>query len=202
MQTRKRTPGILKLALITAVTTALVVVGLPGTAGAHHPEIVAEVECTDVITITYITEAWEDDRRTPNNPNLRHNNLISITVDGVEIATGAFTPENNFMFSGSFQAEPGKTYTIRSTAMVRWGVNEDVGQPGEWREVTVEAPLTWDAPPTTTPPTTTAPGGTTPSTTVAPSGSTPTTTIPTDVEGEITESSPAQPVPGQPEFTG
>ena len=185
----------LKLGLSVAAATVLVVVALPGVAGAHHPEIEAEADCVAFV-IRYTAEAWVGE---PGVLDSRINNDVRIFLDGVEVGSGQFNAANNYTFSGEVPATPGD-HIVVATSVVQWGANMDRGDSGETRQTTVFVPEDCvpptTAPPTTAPPTTAPPVVTTPTTTTT------TTTVPTDVEGEVEVSPPAQPVPGQPSFTG
>jgi hypothetical protein len=193
--TLNRTRALVKPGLGAVLVTALVVFGFPGVAGAHHPEIVAEADC-DAFLIRYTATAWVG-----TVPDSRINNDVRIALDGVEVDSGQFNAANNYTFSGVIPATPG-THIIRATAVVQWGAAQDRGDAGVWREWTVVVPENCVPPtsstvPTSTVPTSTVPIGNVPTTTAAP-----TPTVPTEVEGEIEISEPAQPLPGQPQFTG
>ncbi len=106
-------------------------------ANAHHPEITASVECVEKGTqVQFRAEAWAYD----GDQNRRHNNDVRVTVDGVEVGSGAFTAANGYSFSGSFDAKPyfGQTIKIVVTAVVKWGVGQNLASAGETRSTYVK----------------------------------------------------------------
>ncbi len=106
-------------------------------ANAHHPEITASVECVEQGTqVRFRAEAWAYD----GDQNRRHNNDVRVTVDGVEVGSGAFTAANGYSFSGSFDAEPhfGQTIKIKVTAVVKWGVGQNLAGAGQTRSTYVK----------------------------------------------------------------
>jgi hypothetical protein len=94
-----------------------------------------------------------------------------VYVDGKLVQHGAFTPENNFTFTGSVKLEAPKTVHVKAVALAPWASGKPAGGS---RETTVRAPTdcetttTTESPTTTAPPTTAPPSSSvSPSTTVA-----------------------------------
>lgn len=172
----------MKRVALAAVVAAVYLVATAVPALAWHPNIAAEVICTDDFQyqLNYESWNWSDD----NTGGQAENARIGIYLDGEKVAEGAYTEKNGFRFSGMvvpiFPA--GDTVTVKAVAEVGWGPNQDI-QPGQFREVTVSVPpcepaaTTTTAPPTTAPPTT-APATTAPPTTAAATTTTPDTTVP------------------------
>lgn len=166
---------------------AMVLLVNMGTASAHHPEVSTQNVCiSNTPTILVTTTAWDTD-----DPTHRVENEVSVTATNtatnvtVVVGSGAFNASNNYQFSLSFTGAPGSTYIIRSTAVRSWGVNENFGFAGEFREtqITQQQPCLIESPPvppinTIRPPTTTVP---TPSTTIGKLVETPTTIPPDDI---------------------
>ncbi|MFN8036644.1 MAG: LPXTG cell wall anchor domain-containing protein [Acidimicrobiia bacterium] len=134
--------------IVSSAATAGLAITMATPAAAHHPDLtVATGGCVDGHEVINVTAtAWE----TPDTPR-RVNHSIGISVDGVQVATGAFLPENNYSFSLVIPTTPG-THVVRATALVPWGPNEEYTSDDPYREstVTVEAcPTTTTATPTT-----------------------------------------------------
>ena len=105
-------------------------------ANAHHPEITASVVCVEKGTeVQFEATAWAYD----GDQNRRHNNDVRVTVDGAEVGSGAFTAANGYSFSGSFDAEPyfGQTIEVVVTAVVKWGIDENLARAGDKRSTYV-----------------------------------------------------------------
>jgi hypothetical protein len=179
-----------------SVAAGLLVLGVAAVADAHHPAIVAEADCEGPV-IRYTATAWQSPE-----PDRRHNNLIVISLDGVDVDSGGFSADNGYSFSGVIQAEAG-AHRVRATAAVGWGPNEDLHAAGDFRETSVVVPEKC-SPPTTTPPVSTVspPGTVATTTTLLGPSTTTTTTAPPEPGGGVQPSPPATPVPGQPTFTG
>jgi hypothetical protein len=165
------------LAFVGAAVVVTLALGITA-ASAHHPDVVATNVCvngTPSIQVTasaWVTD-WGDDHR------VNHNVRIDVTGNGVNLTgSGAFAgPSYAFTRTFAVAGAEGKTLTVRATAVVPWGPNEEFGSAGTFSEttVTVANPC-----PVSTTTTTTTP----PSTTAAP-----TTTVPTEVEA-ATETPP------------
>lgn len=129
---------------VAAATTALVLLSIlqyalisinAAPASAHHPEVSATSVCDDEVAfIDFSVEAWASDEA-----DRRHNNDVRVSLAGVEVATGTFNEGNDYSFDGRIDATgyEGQTVTIRVTAVPRWGVNENKGSAGEYRETQV-----------------------------------------------------------------
>jgi LPXTG-motif cell wall-anchored protein len=130
---------------VAAATTAFVLLSIlqyalisinAAPAGAHHPEVSATSVCDDEVAfIDFSAEAWATD-----DSDRRHNNDVRVSLAGVEVASGAFNEGNGYSFDGRIDATgyEGQTVTVRVTAVTRWGIDEDKGSAGEYRETTVE----------------------------------------------------------------
>jgi len=148
--------------VVSGVVTAGMAMVFAGPASAHHPDItVATGECRDgVPTIVITSTAW------PNaDPARRVNPSIGITIDGVQVATGAFAaPDYSFTRIVPTTAGP---HVVRATALAAWGPDGEFGNVGEYSEVSVVvAPCPEGS--TTTASTTTASTTTASSTTATP----------------------------------
>lgn len=165
-------------------------------AGAHYPEIDASFVCTDnVVHATVRSTSWVtgDDER-------RHNDHIEITWDGRAIGRGSFSAANDYSFEIRYDTAPdGRTHTVRATAKVAFGREQQFDYAGTSRETTLTLP---DSCAPATSPTTTV---TTTTTTTTTTTASPPTTARTEVLGETVTLPPAQPaipVVVQPSFTG
>jgi hypothetical protein len=178
------------------------------TADAHHPEVTASPYCDGSVLVT--ATAW-----TTADPTHRVNNDILISLDppsatgatgasavigsgssgtgsgptGNVSTTGSFNAENNYTFSVMFYHVSLGTHTVRATAVVGWGANEEFGFAGDFREVSV----------TVTGPCTDTVITTTTDTPQAPLESIPTILTPTTT---VVETPVATPVEDTPKFTG
>jgi hypothetical protein len=156
-----------RTAVAGAVVVAASFVASQIVADAHHPEVA--IEClSGPSTIRITVRAWD-----APTADEKVNHRVEVTIDGKAIAVVALTAANGYraVVDHTAAAKTG-THTIRATATVPWGDNEDDPDPvgvGEYREATVTFPC---ADP--------AVGGavttTVPTTTVAPPSSTTTTT--------------------------
>ena len=190
----------LKKISFIAFVSMLLMIAMPGVAGAHHPLISATANC-DAFAIDYTATAWF----APIN-DARTNNNVVVTIDGVIVGSGAFTAANGFSFSGSVAADPG-TYVVRVTAVPAWGEAENRGSPGVFRETSVVVPADCvpPAPPTTVvtvPPTTSTPLVTESTSTTTVPVEPPITTVIVDPPPSVPVAPPATPTPGEPTFTG
>ena len=127
------------LVALAAMTAALV---SPSTALAHDPKIVAEIVCepaTGAMTINYTATAWAGTGSDPTNDPSRANAQIDIRLDGVVVASGAFTAPN-YSFSGSIPVPAGKVagdiIEVSAIAVANWG-NGSPGGLSNWFDVVV-----------------------------------------------------------------
>jgi hypothetical protein len=138
---------------------ALCLAAIPRVALAHFPEVEGTEDCTG--KVSYTARAWNGpDDASRTNPD------IGVYVDGTLVQHGAFTPENDFTFSGSVQLDAPKTVHVKVVALAPWGSGRPAGAS---REITVRAPSDCETTTTTTvsPPTTAPPSSVAPSTTIA-----------------------------------
>jgi hypothetical protein len=122
------------LVLLSILQYALISINA-APASAHHPEVSATSVCDDdTAFIDFSVEAWATEEA-----DRRHNNDVRVSLAGVEVATGAFNEANDYSFDGRIDATgyEGQTVTLRVTAVAKWGVNEDKGSAGEYRETQV-----------------------------------------------------------------
>ncbi len=156
-------------------------------ANAHYPDIEATAVCVNTeAKITIKVTSWQTDENAR-----RENANISVSWDGVPVASGSFTPANTYTFTVAVMAPAdGAAHAIVATAVTAFGPNGEFGSAGATREATITLPKSC-APATTTPP----------PTTVAP-----TTTVPrvvTEVLGTtVTRADVATPVDVLPKFAG
>jgi hypothetical protein len=151
--------------LFVVLVLALCVAAIPRAALAHFPEVEGTEDCGG--TVNYTVRAWNGP-----TPVSRTNPDIGVYVDGQLVQHGAFTPENNFTFTGSVKLDAPKTVHVKAVALAPWASGT---KPGGSRETTVRAPTDCEtttttsvAPATTAPPTTQPPSSAVaPSTTVA-----------------------------------
>jgi hypothetical protein len=141
---------------------ALSLAAIPRVALAHFPEVEGTQDCSG--KVSYTARAWNGpDDASRTNPD------IGVYVDGTLVQHGAFTPENDFTFSGSVQLDAPKTVHVKVVALAPWGSGRPAGAS---RETTVRAPKDCETTTTTesTATTTTVPSPTTaPPSSVAPS---------------------------------
>jgi hypothetical protein len=154
--------------VFVVLVLALCVAAIPRIALAHFPEVEGTEDCTG--TVNYTVRAW-------NGPDdvSRTNPDIGVYVDGQLVQHGAFTPENDFTFTGSVKLDAPKTVHVKAVALAPWASGRPAGGS---RETTVRAPK--DCETTTTESTTTT--SVAPTTTVAP----PTTQPPSSSVGPST----------------
>jgi hypothetical protein len=154
--------------VFVVLVLALCVAAIPRIALAHFPEVEGTEDCTG--TVNYTVRAW-------NGPDdvSRTNPDIGVYVDGQLVQHGAFTPENDFTFTGSVKLDAPKTVHVKAVALAPWASGRPAGGS---RETTVRAPK--DCETTTTESTTTT--SIAPTTTVAP----PTTQPPSSSVGPST----------------
>lgn len=135
---------IYRLAIAVAVALAAMTAALvsPSTAWAHDPKIVAEIVCdpaTGAMTINYTATAWEGLGSDPTNDPSRANSQIDIRLDGVAVASGAFTAPT-YAFSGSLPVPAGKVagdiIEVSALAVADWG-NGSPGGLSNWFDVVV-----------------------------------------------------------------
>jgi hypothetical protein len=135
---------IYRLAIAVAVALAAMTAALvsPSTASAHDPRIVAEIVCdeaTGAMTINYTATAWEGLGSDPTNDPSRANSQIDIRLDGVTVASGAFTAPG-YAFSGSIPVPAGKVagdiIEVSALAVADWG-NGSPGGLSNWFDVVV-----------------------------------------------------------------
>ena len=106
-----------------AVFASLMVVFAP-MALAHHPEISANQTCVDrQVRIAYESVSWKTDGTSGSG----HSDIrIEIQVNGagpwIEVANGAYTAENNYRFSGTFDASSywEDSIVVRARAVGPW----------------------------------------------------------------------------------
>jgi hypothetical protein len=157
--------------VFVVLVLALCVAAIPRVALAHFPEVQGTQDCSG--TVSYTVTAWNGpDAESRTNPD------IGVYVDGKLVQHGAFTPENNFTFTGSVKLEAPKTVHVKAVALAPWASGKPAGGS---RETTVRAPKDCETTTTTSSPTTTtieSPTTTAPPTTQPPSSSgLPTTTV-------------------------
>jgi hypothetical protein len=154
--------------VFVVLVLALCVAAIPRIALAHFPEVEGTEDCSG--TVSYTVRAW-------NGPDdvSRTNPDIGVYVDGQLVQHGAFTPENDFTFTGSVKLDAPKTVHVKAVALAPWASGRPAGGS---RETTVRAPK--DCETTTTESTTTT--SIAPTTTVAP----PTTQPPSSSVGPST----------------
>ncbi len=134
---QRRTAAAAAIMILFSVLQYVLITVNAAPASAHHPEVEASVVCVEKGTqIQFQATAWAYD----GDQNRRHNNDVAVTVDGVEVGSGAFTAANGYSFSGSFVAEPyfGQTIEIVVTAKVKWGIKENLASAGEKRSTYVK----------------------------------------------------------------
>lgn len=157
--------------VFVVLVLALCVAAIPRIALAHFPEVEGTEDCSG--TVSYTVRAW-------NGPDdvSRTNPDIGVYVDGQLVQHGAFTPENDFTFTGSVKLDAPKTVHVKAVALAPWASGRPAGGS---RETTVRAPK--DCETTTTESTTTT--SVAPTTTVAPPTTQPpnTTGTPTTTGG-------------------
>jgi hypothetical protein len=120
------------MVIFTLLLSTLAFIGLTaGPASAHHPELAVEGVChNDAPAIQYTATAW-----VTTNGVARLNPDIRISVDGVEMATGAFTVANSYSFSGVIPVGPGE-HATSVTAVGNWGDGVYVVAGGQTRSGT------------------------------------------------------------------
>jgi len=135
------------LAIATSVATGLLV--SPSGALAHNPTITASVVCdpvTGAMTINFTSTAWAGNGSDPTNDPSRANSRIDIRLDGVVVASGAYTAPN-YSFSGSVAVPAGKVagdiVEVSALAVDSWGNGETGGQ-SNWFDVTVPQSCVFD----------------------------------------------------------
>jgi hypothetical protein len=155
--------------VFVVLVLALCVAAIPRIALAHFPEVEGTEDCTG--TVNYTVRAW-------NGPDdvSRTNPDIGVYVDGQLVQHGAFTPENDFTFTGSVKLDAPKTVHVKAVALAPWASGRPAGGS---RETTVRAPKDCETTTTTESTTTTSVA---PTTTVAP----PTTQPPSSSVGPST----------------
>ncbi len=142
---------------------ALLVAAIPRIAFAHFPEIQGTEDCNG--HLSYTVTAWNGP-----TPQSRTNPDIGVEVNGKLVQHGAFSPENNFQFTGSVDLGSPQTAHIKATALAPWANGV---APGQSRSATVTAPTNCETTTTEAPTTTVAPPTTVaPSSSVAPSTTT------------------------------
>ena len=121
-------------------------------ADAHYPDIEATAVCVDAqAKITIKVTSWQTDENAR-----RQNANISVSWDGVPVASGSFTPANTYTFTVAVMAPAdGAAHAIVATAVTAFGPNGEFGSAGAAREATVTLPKSCAPPPTTVAPTTT-----------------------------------------------
>jgi LPXTG-motif cell wall-anchored protein len=147
--------------VFVVVVLALCLAAIPGIALAHFPEVQGTEDCSGVVS--YTVRSWNGPTaESKTNPD------IGVYVDGQLVQHGAFTPENDFSFTGSFQLDAPKTVHVKAVALAPWASGV---KPGGSRETTVKAPTDCETTTTTSSPTTTTVAPTTqpPSSSVSPS---------------------------------
>jgi hypothetical protein len=154
--------------VFVVLVLALCVAAIPRVALAHFPEVQGTEDCSG--TVSYTVKAWNGpDAESRTNPD------IGVYVDGKLVQHGAFTPENNFTFTGSVKLEAPKTVHVKAVALAPWASGKPAGGS---RETTVRAPTDCETTTTTESPTTTVAPTTAPPTTAPPSSSvSPSTTV-------------------------
>lgn len=193
--------------LTAGVAVAGLLIATPAPAGAHHPEVEALPGCiaNGQASVFVTATAWQT-----GNPDHRVNNAVTLDRwDGaawVPLGVGGqFTAANpSFVRQIVVPAPSAPTVArVRAIANVAWGVNENHGNAGEWRDAVVTITrLCTIAPPVTATPTTTKTPST--STTAAPTTSVPVVTSSTVLERPpvLLEAPAAAAVVATPRFTG
>ncbi|MEQ1702263.1 MAG: LPXTG cell wall anchor domain-containing protein [Ilumatobacteraceae bacterium] len=184
----RRTAGRLTMFLVgTVITIVGAVAGTAGVASAHHPLIEASATCNG--TVTFTATAWTPEPPF-NEPGHRTNPNITVAyqVDGVGsstlVGTGAFTPQNNFTFSGQFTWPDGaSSLKFTATAVGDWEIGVTGGQTWEFTLPKPAMPCVEES--TTTSSTTTS---STTSTTIL--ETTTTSTLPATTTTEVGSESP------------
>jgi hypothetical protein len=149
---------------------ALCIAAIPRVAFAHFPEVQGTEDCNG--HLSYTVTAWNGP-----TPESRTNPDIGVTVNGKEVQHGAFSPANNFSFTGSVELGTPQTAHITVTALAPWASGV---APGQSRSATVKAPSGCE---TTTTTETTTPTTVAPSSSVAPTTAPPTTVAPSSTVG-------------------
>jgi len=112
------------------VAVAFATLLMATSAWAHHPEITAEAWCdldTGEKFIDYTSTSW----RTSGDP-AGANDQIDILMNGVVVASGAYTDANGYSFSGTLpaptNAQSGDTVIMMARAVDDWGNGYHGGQ--------------------------------------------------------------------------
>ncbi|MEX2252086.1 MAG: hypothetical protein WD895_08430, partial [Acidimicrobiia bacterium] len=114
-----------------AVLMSMMVVFAPA-ALAHHPEVSAFQICLEQrLAIQYDAISW----RTDGGSGSGHSNIdIEVRVNGTgswfPVGNGAFNAENNYRFSGTFDADPylGDSIEVRALSVGPWDNGVEGGQ--------------------------------------------------------------------------
>jgi hypothetical protein len=153
MSTRMPRAGAFRHAAARTGLVGVLVAGLTGVgataASAHHPEVDASTDCTGVVQFT--SRAWNGDTdasRTNSDVDIHYrvDGGDWTEVEPAEDETFAFTPGNEFGFSGDFTpeaAQPGDTVTVRASVAADWGNGTpagDASRSSRTDDVTVEEP--------------------------------------------------------------
>ena len=123
--------------LLRLVAVLVVAVGIPvavaGPASAHHPEIVASVDCDGLVSFT--ASSWvTSDPLKKTNPNIGVYTKQGSTL--TKVAQGAFAAPG-YSFSGTFSIGSAPSATIVVRADAKWASGAGAG---DSRQTTVTAP--------------------------------------------------------------
>lgn len=105
---------------------------LPTSAFAHHPEIAATVDCKGLVSFT--STAWEgSDPAHPNSAaqeQSRTHPKVEIRVNGTLVKTGAYNKANGYSFSGTYQltAPFPASFKVSATTVGNWANGSGGGQ--------------------------------------------------------------------------
>jgi len=115
---------------VLGVAVALITLMMATSAWAHHPEITAEAWCdeeTGEKFINYTSTSWRT-----NGEASGANSRIDILLNGVVVASGAYTDANGYSFSGTLpapsNAQSGDSVVMMALAVDDWGSGYPGGQ--------------------------------------------------------------------------
>jgi hypothetical protein len=136
-------------AIVAVAVVMIGVIGLGGTAFAHHPEVTAKVDCKGLVEFT--STAWvgvndNPDTRVNEREQSRTNPQIKVSystggawIDLPQKATYAFSKANNFTFTDTLQLAsplPG-TVAIKVQAIANWANGTGPGDSRQTAAMTV-----------------------------------------------------------------
>lgn len=125
----------------------LIAFAFPAYAG--YPQLTADAFCdadTGEYKVQYEATTWSPNCETYNqdknlvNKDVCSNNNVVISYNGGQIANGAFTESNGYLFSGTpdLSFQPGDVVTVMAVAAGDWGPNYLAGGQSASTQVTVE----------------------------------------------------------------